>query len=78
MKFTQPAKVKRSIQTCTWLPAAMLFGLSAQAADDYIGTVISGDGNTFRVRTETRDVKITLCGVESPERGAPRFLAQPR
>jgi endonuclease YncB( thermonuclease family) len=76
MKFTQLAKVKRSIQTCACLPAAMLFVLSAHAADDYIGTVISViDGDTFRVRTETQDVKIRLCGVESPERGAPGFGA---
>jgi endonuclease YncB( thermonuclease family) len=56
--------------------AAFLLVAPAQCAESYLGTVISViDGDTFRIKTETENVKIRLCGVDSPERRQPGYLA---
>jgi len=48
----------------------------AQCAEDFLGTVVAvADGDTFRLKTDDRVVKIRLCGVDSPERSEPGYGA---
>lgn len=55
---------------------AALVASPVQCAESYLGTVISViDGDTFRIKTETQNVKIRLCGVDSPERGQHGYRA---
>jgi endonuclease YncB( thermonuclease family) len=63
-------KVKRPLQTCIWIVAAVFFAFPMHAAEDYIGTVTGvADGDTFNMKVENRKVRIRLCGIDSPERG---------
>ena len=49
------------------IAAALLVATSAHCAESYLGVVISVvDGDTFRIKTDTQNVKIRLCGVDIP------------
>jgi endonuclease YncB( thermonuclease family) len=46
----------------------------ARGAEDFLGTAIAvSDGDTFDIKTDTRTVRIRLCGVDSPERSQPGY-----
>lgn len=62
--------------TCLAVAALVLLIASAQCAESYLGTAISViDGDTFRIQTDTQNIKIRLCGIDTPERDAPGFSA---
>jgi endonuclease YncB( thermonuclease family) len=62
-----------------WLLAfilALALVTPAQCAEDFLGTVVAvADGDTFRLKTDDRVVKVRLCGVDSPERSEPGYGA---
>jgi endonuclease YncB( thermonuclease family) len=49
-----------------WFPAA--------ASADYLGKVTAvADGDTFTMETETRRIRVRICGIDAPERGQPGY-----
>jgi endonuclease YncB( thermonuclease family) len=53
---------------------ALLFAYPAIADEHYAGTATSvSDGDTFHLSAEGQDIKVRLCGVDSPERGQPGY-----
>lgn len=56
--------------------AVLLISIHAFGTESYLGTAISViDGDTFRIKTETQNLKVRLCGVDSPGRSKPGFRA---
>jgi endonuclease YncB( thermonuclease family) len=62
------------IKLCAAVVALMLT-LPAMAAD-YLGKVTSvADGDTFTMESESGKVRVRICGIDAPERGAAGVLA---
>jgi hypothetical protein len=55
------------------LPMLALPAAPAVAAD-YLGEVLAvSDGDTFTMESETGNVRVRICGIDSPERGQPGY-----
>jgi endonuclease YncB( thermonuclease family) len=54
----------------------LLFGAHSIDAAEYTGRVVNiVDGDTFDIEASPENVRVRLCGVDSPERGEPDFHA---
>jgi endonuclease YncB( thermonuclease family) len=53
---------------------AAIAGPTAASGADYLGKVTAVvDGDTFTMESESRRIRVRICGIDAPERGQPGY-----